>query len=102
MIHWQVNQSYLKRPTLGGRAKVVRDSVPITSQKIWCSFNLRRFTEGKHGASEGIRTLDIHVGNVTLYQTELRSLPKKARQRYRSERGLQVLFGGLARPRNRR
>ena len=29
------------------------------------------------GASEGIRTLDIHVGNVTLYQTELRSLPKK-------------------------
>jgi hypothetical protein len=27
------------------------------------------------GASEGIRTLDIHVGNVTLYQTELRSLP---------------------------
>ncbi len=29
----------------------------------------------KNGASEGIRTLDIHVGNVTLYQTELRSLP---------------------------
>src|SRR6266436_2795419 len=31
----------------------------------------------KYGASEGIRTLDIHVGNVTLYQTELRSLPNK-------------------------
>ena len=31
----------------------------------------------KNGASEGIRTLDIHVGNVTLYQTELRSLPTK-------------------------
>jgi len=29
------------------------------------------------GASEGIRTLDIHVGNVTLYQTELRSLPNR-------------------------
>ena len=29
------------------------------------------------GASEGIRTLDIHVGNVTLYQTELRSLPRE-------------------------
>ena len=28
------------------------------------------------GASEGIRTLDIHVGNVTLYQTELRSHPR--------------------------
>ena len=26
------------------------------------------------GASEGIRTLDIHLGKVTLYQTELRSL----------------------------
>jgi hypothetical protein len=29
----------------------------------------------KIGASEGIRTLDIHLGKVTLYQTELRSLP---------------------------
>jgi hypothetical protein len=29
----------------------------------------------KNGASEGIRTLDIHLGKVTLYQTELRSLP---------------------------
>ena len=29
------------------------------------------------GASEGIRTLDIHLGKVTLYQTELRSLPFK-------------------------
>ena len=31
----------------------------------------------KNGASEGIRTLDIHVGNVTLYQTELRSLSNR-------------------------
>jgi hypothetical protein len=30
---------------------------------------------GKIGASEGIRTLDTHVGNVMLYQAELRSLP---------------------------
>ena len=29
----------------------------------------------KIGASEGIRTLDIHLGKVTLYQAELRSLP---------------------------
>ena len=28
----------------------------------------------KIGASEGIRTLDTHVGNVMLYQAELRSL----------------------------
>ena len=26
------------------------------------------------GASEGIRTLDVHLGKVMLYQTELRSL----------------------------
>ena len=32
----------------------------------------------KIGASEGIRTLDIHLGKVTLYQTELRSLPAAA------------------------
>ena len=31
----------------------------------------------KSGASEGIRTLDIHLGKVTLYQAELRSLPKR-------------------------
>jgi hypothetical protein len=31
----------------------------------------------KIGASEGIRTLDTHVGNVMLYQAELRSLPKR-------------------------
>ena len=31
----------------------------------------------KIGASEGIRTLDIHLGKVTLYQTELRSLPNR-------------------------
>ena len=29
------------------------------------------------GASEGIRTLDIHLGKVTLYQTELRSLDQR-------------------------
>ena len=29
----------------------------------------------RSGASEGIRTLDTHVGNVMLYQAELRSLP---------------------------
>ena len=34
-------------------------------------------TVEKIGASEGIRTLDVHLGKVMLYQTELRSLPKK-------------------------
>jgi hypothetical protein len=37
---------------------------------------VRRSKEKKIGASEGIRTLDTHVGNVMLYQAELRSLPK--------------------------
>lgn len=30
----------------------------------------------KNGASEGIRTLDNHLGKVTLYQAELRSPPE--------------------------
>jgi hypothetical protein len=38
-------------------------------------FSARSGPSKKIGASEGIRTLDIHLGKVTLYQTELRSLP---------------------------
>ena len=40
--------------------------------KIWGAKDFLR----KNGASEGIRTLDTHVGNVMLYQAELRSLPE--------------------------
>jgi hypothetical protein len=36
---------------------------------------MRKKCREKNGASEGIRTLDTHVGNVMLYQAELRSLP---------------------------
>ena len=36
--------------------------------------------EAENGASEGIRTLDTHVGNVMLYQAELRSLPRRPAQ----------------------
>ena len=43
------------------------------------------------GASEGIRTLDTHVGNVMLYQAELRSLPK-ARKNYGNSLEMQALF----------
>ena len=46
---------------------------------------------GRNGASEGIRTLDTHVGNVMLYQAELRSLPK-ARKNYGNPTGMQALF----------
>ena len=34
----------------------------------------------EYGASEGIRTLDNHLGKVTLYQAELRSLPDSGAQ----------------------
>jgi hypothetical protein len=47
--------------------------------------------KGIDGASEGIRTLDIHLGKVTLYQTELRSLPK-ARTSYGIPIKMQVPF----------
>ena len=40
----------------------------------------------KNGASEGIRTLDTHVGNVMLYQAELRSLPEDGCQITRTAR----------------
>ena len=40
----------------------------------------------ENGASEGIRTLDTHVGNVMLYQAELRSLPEDKRQIMRTGR----------------
>ena len=46
----------------------------------------------KDGASEGIRTLDIHVGNVTLYQTELRSLPDERRHSTDSARDCKPPF----------
>lgn len=45
----------------------------------------------ENGASEGIRTLDIHLGKVTLYQTELRSLPK-ARKNYGNSIEMQALI----------
>src|ERR1043166_6321149 len=35
------------------------------------------YVRRKVGGSEGIRTLDTHVGNVMLYQAELRSLPNQ-------------------------
>ena len=44
------------------------------------------------GASEGIRTLDIHLGKVTLYQTELRSLPSRLGQATKIRPGSKYLF----------
>ena len=46
---------------------------------------------GENGASEGIRTLDTHVGNVMLYQAELRSRPEVP-QNYENSKRLQVLI----------
>ena len=47
-------------------------NVPLDHEDV-----IRRRESQQNGASEGIRTLDIHLGKVTLYQTELRSLPCK-------------------------
>ena len=49
---------------------------------LTCRLMLRSIPEPQNGASEGIRTLDTHVGNVMLYQAELRSRPE-ARGRIR-------------------
>lgn len=52
----------------------------------------------KFGASEGIRTLDIHLGKVTLYQTELRSLPAAAeKMRQRRAEGKAPFFSSWVR-----
>ena len=64
-----------------GRSKVSRTI--YVPRKICCGAEVSAgppflsFTEylQKIGASEGIRTLDTHVGNVMLYQAELRSHP---------------------------
>ena len=54
----------------------------------------------ENGASEGIRTLDTHVGNVMLYQAELRSLPEVGTERIGEPAGLASpisgRFAGLA------
>lgn len=55
--------------------------VPETTDKEpYCKTAAKTLRDGdfleKDGASEGIRTLDPHVGNVMLYQAELRSRPK--------------------------
>jgi hypothetical protein len=53
---------------------------------------------GKIGASEGIRTLDTHVGNVMLYQAELRSLPLKRFQNKRNQPDCKRTFKGMQSP----
>ena len=45
----------------------------------------------KNGASEGIRTLDVHLGKVMLYQTELRS-QQSQRQKLRESTGIASSF----------
>jgi hypothetical protein len=49
----------------------------------------------KNGASEGIRTLDTHVGNVMLYQAELRSLPMNHAKLNQSSRIASLNFTSL-------
>ena len=55
-----------------------------------------RHCHKKIGASEGIRTLDTHVGNVMLYQAELRSLPFRNEKAKANRLILQALFVALS------
>src|SRR3954447_10657575 len=52
----------------------------------------------KDGASEGIRTLDTHVGNVMLYQAELRSLPNRLAETTGIRRKCKPCFQQMERP----
>ncbi len=54
----------------------------------------------KDGASEGIRTLDTHVGNVMLYQAELRSLPERPDYPTEISAECKHTFSFFARPRS--
>ena len=78
--------------------------------RIYCSRAARQMPIGtttetirRTGASEGIRTLDTHVGNVMLYQAELRSLPESGED-YRSPQNLQdrIQAGSLEPPNTER
>src|SRR5437667_10106242 len=64
----------------------------VAVAKLWqnecCARNPLDFI----GASEGIRTLDTHVGNVMLYQAELRSLPCRPGQTKKNPAGMQAPF----------
>jgi hypothetical protein len=48
----------------------------------------------RSGASEGIRTLDVHLGKVMLYQTELRSLPYQLEKTTGIRRNCKCGFAG--------
>src|SRR6476659_3274398 len=58
----------------------------------------RRWSRKGDGASEGIRTLDTHVGNVMLYQAELRSLPESPFTLRFSRKKASPSFGRLLAP----
>ena len=69
------------------RTKPQRSLQLAGSVTVW-----RNRARGENGASEGIRTLDIHLGKVTLYQTELRSLPITRGQNYGFPAGMATPF----------
>jgi hypothetical protein len=57
------------------------ESVCIVMQSRYATVDVDlQVIDTEDGASEGIRTLDIHLGKVTLYQTELRSLQSRLGQ----------------------
>ena len=65
-LRWRDEQSQIQE--VNARAPAGESNEILNSSAL-------DFMEDKSGASEGIRTLDIHLGKVTLYQAELRSRP---------------------------
>ncbi|MDB6068068.1 MAG: hypothetical protein JWR26_4276 [Pedosphaera sp.] len=52
-----------------------KNSAEVLANECICRALVMSIGWAENGASEGIRTLDTHVGNVMLYQAELRSRP---------------------------
>ena len=76
-IRAQISGAAGQNVAQAGAASEGKDSAEIPVKGGVCRGLAHGDAMGKNGASEGIRTLDTHVGNVMLYQAELRSLPNR-------------------------
>jgi hypothetical protein len=64
----------------------------LLSLSVFANREVSAQTVERVGASEGIRTLDTHVGNVMLYQAELRSRPKSSQKLREFSRNASPVF----------
>src|SRR5215469_3987446 len=90
------DENRLFRPTFGNSApQFGGDFFPADDALVQGvrDYNERILLHEINGASEGIRTLDTHVGNVMLYQAELRSLPKGSQKLREFSSNASPVFG---------